>query len=1005
MKQFTLSVLFFLCCLLNSFAANYYFSTLSGDDSRSSTLAKSPKTPWKTVAKLNSIFSQLQPGDSILFKRGEVFTGGIQITKSGKETLPIILSAYGSGERPIISGFVPATGWVSIGAGIYESAVLSTGATVNMVVINGKHYAMGRYPNASAPNKGYLNFEGHGGNYITDNELPALPAWNGAELVIRTTRWTIERVPITSSTKGKITFASSPSNGLDDGYGYFIQNDLKTLDQLGEWYYNPAVKKLYVYFGNTAPATYNVQVSAINNLIEPKASYVVIDNLTIMGANQFGVFNDWANYKNLTVKNSQILFSGVDGIQLSGRIKFVLENSLIANSNCKAVNLNYNDPNATIRGNTIRNSGIYPGMISNTQAYGILSFSKGLTAEYNNITNTGYAGIRFAGDSNLVKNNFIDTFCIVLDDGSGIYTWTGGQNATYNKRSVVGNIILNGIGASEGTDSPNSYAVEGIYLDDNATNVEVTGNTVANCNNYGLKIHNARSIIVQNNTFYNNGAQFTAEHDNNGSAISNLVVANNKFVSKECAQVTSSLKSMTNDFSSMGRFSGNYYARPLDDNLTISAEYFVAGSSKRKQWYDVKGLQTAYGINQNEGASPVRIKPYALAWVDDYNNKFPLGTFESGSASAYCWSPTNDCSASLANNPALDKRAAKISGKTFGLVAFNCGALDRTKQYIVRFTAIADKETNVEVYFRQANSPWGNISPSQAVKITPLRTEYELLFTYPTTESAGSVIFQTGNENFSYWLDNVKIYEVKATMTDASQYIRFEYNPTKADKKITLESNYLDIKRTPYSGTIVLKPYESIILFKDAQGLPNPSGTSNNFQSKSEGCQILLDWFAVVDDYFSYVELEKSKDGENYTAISKMNRKKSSNLQIFQYLDTEVGAQNFYRMKLVDVDGKIRYSDVIEEQTECNGKSWQIYPNLLTSANAELTIKLYTQMPSVNFTVIDQTGRKVKSFQSETISGWNQINWNLHDLPNGMYYLNNSDLTRKGVLPFVVSKN
>src|SRR5882757_9311227 len=92
-----------LVCFLNSaFATNYYFSAVSGDDSRSSTQAQNSSTPWKTLKKLNSFFSSLKPGDFVLLKRGETFYGSITVDKSGTSSSPITIGAYGTGNRPII---------------------------------------------------------------------------------------------------------------------------------------------------------------------------------------------------------------------------------------------------------------------------------------------------------------------------------------------------------------------------------------------------------------------------------------------------------------------------------------------------------------------------------------------------------------------------------------------------------------------------------------------------------------------------------------------------------------------------------------------------------------------------------------------------------------------------------------------------------------------------------------------------------------------------------------
>ena len=79
-------------------AATYYFSQSMGDDSRSSAQAQNPSTPWKSIDKLNAVFKTLQPGDVVLFRRGETYYGSIKMSKSGAQGRPITLGAYGSGE-------------------------------------------------------------------------------------------------------------------------------------------------------------------------------------------------------------------------------------------------------------------------------------------------------------------------------------------------------------------------------------------------------------------------------------------------------------------------------------------------------------------------------------------------------------------------------------------------------------------------------------------------------------------------------------------------------------------------------------------------------------------------------------------------------------------------------------------------------------------------------------------------------------------------------------------
>ena len=75
------------------FATDYYFSDQSGDDSRSAAAAQNPSTPWKSIDKLNTIFSTLNPGDAVYFKRGEKYYGTLHIDKSGISGNPIKIGA------------------------------------------------------------------------------------------------------------------------------------------------------------------------------------------------------------------------------------------------------------------------------------------------------------------------------------------------------------------------------------------------------------------------------------------------------------------------------------------------------------------------------------------------------------------------------------------------------------------------------------------------------------------------------------------------------------------------------------------------------------------------------------------------------------------------------------------------------------------------------------------------------------------------------------------------
>ena len=61
--------------------------------------------------------------------------------------------------------------------------------------------------------------------------------------------------------------------------------------------------------------------------------------------------------------------------------------------------------------------------------------------------------------------------------------------------------------------------------------------------------------------------------------------------------------------------------------------------------------------------------------------------------------------------------------------------------------------------------------------------------------------------------------------------LRFEYNPTSANKTIPLDGNYIDVKSKSYNGTITLAPYTSAVLIRNGAAtnhIPNRKAAGSN---------------------------------------------------------------------------------------------------------------------------------------------------------------------------------
>lgn len=80
-----------------SAAGTAYYVSDAGDDSND---GLSPASAWKSLEKVNG--TVLEPGDSVSFRRGDTWTGGLIVNQSGTARSAITINGYGSGSPPTI---------------------------------------------------------------------------------------------------------------------------------------------------------------------------------------------------------------------------------------------------------------------------------------------------------------------------------------------------------------------------------------------------------------------------------------------------------------------------------------------------------------------------------------------------------------------------------------------------------------------------------------------------------------------------------------------------------------------------------------------------------------------------------------------------------------------------------------------------------------------------------------------------------------------------------------
>jgi len=570
--------------------ATRYVSNLGSD----ATDGLSEGTAWATIAKVNlSSVGQ----DTVLFRKGDTFTGQL-VPKSGVSGTPTVYGTYGTGANPSFSGFETLTAWELHSGSIWKSAV--TASDLNMVLVDGVN-------TAKKVNPMWSTYEIHlSKTSITDNELSASPSLIGNQVVIRTSRWKMEVATITGHSGTTISF-DAITDEPTDGYGYFIQNSLNHLTTDGDWCVTGGF--IYMNFGVATPAVRTIKAAASSILVSSiSKSYWQIDGITIEGSNDKGV--KIYNPIGISIENSTIKYCGINGIESDGSpsgVSLMIENNLLEEINGSAV-YSYS-ASTTVQHNTVSKIGLKAGMGDDAWGNycGMSINGADSIVQQNNVTDSGYDGIQFRGNNTLVRNNKIDGFCSVLDDGGGIYT----SSSTYSGRLIDGNIVLNGKDAFGGLPANMQYnAAFGIYLDEGADDVPVKNNTVFNTTGNmrgGIIVHVSDNTDIDNNLVYNCERQlYISNNQATIGIMTDVNITNNILVARTATQTCFNFISNYDDLN-FGSSNGNVFARPIDDTDTISVDTYNSSATL----YDLAGWKILSGYDANSTKSPKSITDVA----------------------------------------------------------------------------------------------------------------------------------------------------------------------------------------------------------------------------------------------------------------------------------------------------------------------------------------------------------------------------------------------------------
>ncbi len=106
-----------------------------------------------------------------------------------------------------------------------------------------------------------------------------------------------------------------------------------------------------------------------------------------------------------------------------------------------------------------------------------------------------------------------------------------------------------------------------------------------------------------------------------------------------------------------------------------------------------------------------------------------------------------------------------------------------------------------------------------------------------------------------------------------------------------------------------------------------------SFDANVNNCVVNLNWASASETNFKDYEVQYSTNGSNFQTIATIPAALQSNStdQSYSYQHNNPQQGNiYYRLKMVDIDGKFEYSKIIALKLDCSKSSTFVYPNPVT---------------------------------------------------------------------------
>lgn len=490
------------------------------------------------------------------------------------------------------------------------------------------------------------NIGGTGSNYLDIDSTLKLPQGTtprpGNRLRIRTAPWHIDELTVTKVQDNRLYFEPATRYQIKTGHGYFLLGELGMLDSPGEWLYDASTESVYAWAPDSNAPSGQIRVIVLEKGVDlsgrsnitikgihirhtglgvdlTKAQNISLNSVNIVNTVREGILAYLG--KNISITASRLYRTGGDAISANGldtgtHTLNVKDNDITESAVSIEADRVWSLPGTTY-------AAIFAGQYASVTGNRIkFSASNGIWLQANGVISNG-----------IIENNAVSHACLQTNDCGAIYVHYSSPNTR-----IASNLVERLSGNVDGVlPSQASSQTVGIFLDDYATDMEVTNNTVAWAD-HGILLHNAYSNQIHGNLLHGNrNSQLWFLDDRNTIAATGDVHDNK--ISKNLFFTTTSapavrIEGAIGNLSDFGVLSENYYSALFNKRVVSESWPAHKLSYTLDEWKNA--LDGEGRVPQDTGSSQLIQEGYAT-YLPAGSNIVPNGGLTNGMAGWASW--------------------------------------------------------------------------------------------------------------------------------------------------------------------------------------------------------------------------------------------------------------------------------------------------------------------------------------------------------------------------------